>query len=347
MAETMRAVVAHAAGDLRLEERPVPSAGPGQVAVRIRYGGICGSDLHYWRHGAVGDFRLREPLALGHEVVGEVREVGDGVEGLVPGTRVAVHPATPCRQCAQCLSGQRNICPNTAYLGSAARFPHVQGGFAEVLVVPADQILVVPAGLDLRRAAVAEPAAVAWHAVRRAGDVVGKRVLVTGAGPIGCLVVAALRAAGAAEIVVTDVHAAPLAVAEAVGATTTIRVGTAEAAALDGLAADVAIESSGSPAGFNTCLHGVDRGGLVVGLGLLPPGDTAIAANAMITRELRVVGSFRFDLELAEVLGVLRSGLLPADPVITSVLPVDRVAEAFELAADPTGSCKVLLDFAP
>ncbi|WP_086665425.1 L-idonate 5-dehydrogenase [Lentzea kentuckyensis] len=342
----MRAVVAHAAGDLRLEERRLPPVGPGQVAVRIRYGGICGSDLHYWRHGAVGDFRLREPLVLGHEVVGEIREVGAGVEGLVPGAQVAVHPAAPCRQCRQCLSGQRNICASTAYLGSAARFPHVQGGFAEVLVVPADQVHVLPAGLELRRAAVAEPAAVAWHAVRRAGDVSGKRVLVTGAGPIGCLVVAALHAAGAAEIVVTDVHAAPLAVARAVGATSTVQIGTAEAAALDGLAVDVAVESSGSPAGFNTCVHGVDRGGLVVGLGLLPPGDTALAANAIITRELTVVGSFRFDLEFSDVLGVLHSGLLPADPVITSVLPVESVSDAFELAADPTGSCKVLLDFA-
>ncbi|USX54013.1 alcohol dehydrogenase catalytic domain-containing protein [Lentzea sp. HUAS12] len=341
----MRAVVAHGAGELRLEERPLPSPAPGQVAVRIRYGGICGSDLHYWRHGAVGDFRLREPLVLGHEVVGEVREVGAGVRGLEPGARVAVHPATPCRECRQCLSGRHNICPHTAYLGSAARFPHVQGGFADVVVVPAEQVLVLPAGLDLRRAALAEPAAVAWHAVGRAGDVTGKRVLVTGAGPIGCLVVAALHAAGAAEIVVTDVHAAPLAVAAAVGATSTVQVGTAQAAELEGMAADVAVESSGSPAGFDTCLNGVDRGGLVVGLGLLPPGGTAVAANAIITRELRVVGSFRFDLELAEVLTALRSGMLRAEPVITSVLPVGRVSEAFETAADPAASCKVLLDF--
>jgi L-idonate 5-dehydrogenase len=205
-------------------------------------------------------------------------------------------------------------------------------------------VLPLPPGLDLRLAAVAEPAAVAWHAVRQAGDVRGKRVLVTGAGPIGCLVVAALRAAGAAEITVTDVHEAPLAIAKQVGATSTVRVG-AGADGLDELAADLAIESSGSPAGLRTCVYGVDRGGLVVGLGLLPPGDTPVAANALITREVRLVGSFRFDDELTDVLRALADGSLPVDPVVTSVVPAADTQAAFELAADPARSCKVLLDF--
>jgi L-idonate 5-dehydrogenase len=339
----MRAVVAYAKDDLRLEERRTPSPGPGEVAVAVRYGGICGSDLHYWRHGAVGAFRLREPLVLGHEVVGVVSGVGAGVTGIEPGTEVAVHPAYPCGHCRQCLAGRRNTCLDAGYLGSAARFPHVQGGFADILVVPAGHAVPLPAGLGLRRAAIAEPASVAWHAVGQCGPVAGKRVLVTGAGPIGCLVVAALKAAGAAEIVVTDLHPEPLAVAAAVGATRTVRIGAA--GDLDDLAADVAVESSGSPAGFNTCLRAVDRGGVVAGLGLLPPGDAPIAANLIITRELRVVGSFRFDPELATVLDALAAGRLPVEPVVTQVVPVDDVAEAFELAGDPSRSCKVLLDF--
>lgn len=347
---TLRAVVAHGAGDLRLEERPTPVAGPGAVAVGIHYGGICGSDLHYWRHGAVGEFRLREPLILGHEVVGRVQQTGPGVVGLPPGTPVAVHPAVPCGRCRQCAAGRRNTCLDAGYLGSAARYPHVAGGFADVLVVPAERALPLPAGLSLLHAAVAEPAAVAWHAVRQAGEVRGKRVLVTGAGPIGCLVVAALRAAGAEEIIVTDVHDAPLAVAKAVGATSVTRVGAVVDAgaedSLDGLAADVAIESSGNPAALRTCLYGVDRGGLVVCLGLLPPGDSPVAANALITRELKLLGSFRFDTELDEVLQALADGRLPVEPVVTCAVPVERVVEAFELAADPARSCKVLLDFA-
>jgi L-idonate 5-dehydrogenase len=343
-ANSIRAVVAHGAGDLRVEQREVPVPGPGEVAVDIRYGGICGSDLHYWRHGAVGEFRLREPLVLGHEIVGRVRRAGPGTQAPPPGTPVAVHPLASCGTCRQCRAGRRNTCLDAGYLGSAARDPHVQGGFADVLVVPAERVLPLPENLDLRLAALAEPASVAWHAVRQAGDVRGKRVLVTGAGPIGCLVVAALRAAGADEITVTDVHEEPLAVAKAVGATSVVRVGSGPDG-LDALAADLAIESSGSAAGLRTCVYGVDRGGLVVGLGLLPPGDTPVAANAVITRELRLVGSFRFDTELGEVLRALSDGRLPADPVITSVLPVSRADEAFRLAADPGRSSKVLLDF--
>lgn len=340
----MPAVVAHGAGDLRLEELPVPAPGPREVAVSVRYGGICGSDLHYWRHGAVGDFRLREPLVLGHEVSGVVHAVGTGVTGVEPGAEVAVHPATPCRQCPQCRADRRNICARTAYLGSAARFPHVQGGFAGVLVVPRRQVLPLPAGLGPRRAALAEPASVAWHAVRRAGDVTGRRVLVTGAGPIGCLVVAAARAAGAAEVVVTDVHDAPLTIAGRVGATRTVKLGTPDHEALLDLDADVAIESSGTGAGFDTCLDAVARGGRVVGLGLLPPGGTPVVLNKIITRELDVAGSFRFDHEMTEVLAALEGAAL-VDSVITATMPVERFGEAFELAADPSGSCKVLLDF--
>jgi L-idonate 5-dehydrogenase len=346
-----RAVVAHGAGDLRLEPVPVPEPGPGQVAVRIRYGGICGSDLHYWRHGAVGEFRIREPLVLGHEVVGSILSTGSGGgagtggAALATGTAVAVHPATPCGECHPCRSGRPNICPRARYLGSAAHYPHVQGGFRDVLVVPASQVLPLPDGLDAYGAAAAEPASVAWHAVRQAGDVRGARVLVTGAGPIGCLVVASLRSAGAAEIVVTDLHRQALDVAEAVGATRTVLVAGPDTTVLAGLDADVAVESSGSAAGLNTCLHALARGGLLVGLGLLPPGDAPVAANLVITRELRVAGSFRFGGEMAEVLGALADGRLRAGPVVTSTVPVEDMAEAFALAADPSRSCKVLLDF--
>lgn len=340
----MRAVVAHGPGDLRLEERPDPAAGPGEVAIRVRYGGICGSDLHYWRHGAVGDFRLREPLVLGHEVAGVVQSVGDGVEVPV-GTSVVVHPATPCQACGFCADGRANLCPETGYLGSAARFPHVQGGFSDTLVMPATHVRPLPAGLDLRRAAVAEPAAVAVHAVRKAGDVLGKRVLVTGAGPIGCLVVAALRMAGAGEIVVTDLHELPLSVAGAVGGTRLVRIGDPDAEKLDFLGADVAIESSGSPAGFDTCVRAVVRGGSIVALGMTPPGPSPVAVNMMIARELSVTGSFRFTTELDDVVAALADGSLAADPVVTAVLPVSLLHEAFELAGDPVRSCKVLLDF--
>ena len=167
----MLGCVIHGQDDLRVAELPVPRPGPGQALVAVRYGGVCGSDLHYWRHGGVGDFRLREPMVLGHEVVGTVVEYGADASGPAPGSAVAVHPATPCGVCPECAAGRRNVCRDTRYLGSAARFPHVQGGFAAQVVVPAEQVRALPDGLELRRAALAEPLSVALHAVRRAGGV--------------------------------------------------------------------------------------------------------------------------------------------------------------------------------
>ena len=343
----MLVCVARGAGDLRVEDRPDPQPGPDEVSVEIDLGGICGSDLHYYHRGAVGDFRIQEPLVLGHEVVGRVASLGHGVPptgvtGLELGTPVAVHPATPCNACPECRSGRRNVCRNTRYLGSAARVPHVQGGFSRHLVVPADQVHVLPPGLDLRRAVLAEPLAVALHAVRRAGDVAGRHVLVTGAGPIGCLVVAALRAAGA-EVTATDLVDEALAVAAAVGATATVRADDAAASWPDEV--DVAIEASGSAAGLASCLSRTRRGGTVVQLGLLPPGDTPIAGNLVATRELTLTGAFRFDTEFAEALQLLADGL-PVDPVVTHVFPVESAVAAFDLAGDRHQACKVLLDFA-
>ncbi|MGW6794728.1 L-idonate 5-dehydrogenase [Streptomyces chartreusis] len=339
----MLGCVIHGRDDLRVEELPVPLPGPGQALVAVRYGGVCGSDLHYWRHGGVGDFRLREPMLLGHEVVGTVVAYGHGASGPLAGTAVAVHPATPCGRCPECGDGRRNVCRDTRYLGSAARFPHVQGGFAARVVVPADQLRPLPAGLDLRRAALAEPLSVALHAVRRAGNVAGRHVLVTGAGPIGCLVVAAAKAADAARVTVTDLLPAALEYARAAGADTVVRADERDDAGWPA-EVDVAIEASGVAAGLDTCLRLVRRGGVVVQLGMLPPGQSPFAGNLVVSREIELRGAFRFDTEFDAALELLAvEGSF--DGLVSAVVPVRRAEEAFALAADRSRSCKVLLDF--
>lgn len=337
----MRACVAYGAGDLRTAEVAALPLRPGEVAVDIELGGICGSDLHYWRDGGVGDYRIREPLVLGHEVVGRVAELGDRVDGPAPGTPVAIHPATVCDRCAPCRAGRHNVCANVRYLGSAARLPHVQGGFQERLNVPAAQVVSLPPGLPADRAVLAEPLAVALHAVHRAGDVLGRDVLVTGSGPIGVLVVAVLRAAGAASITVTDLVPEALQVARGVGATATIALGSDPDPTPE--SADVVIEASGATPALRTALGTVRRGGVVVLLGMLPPGEVAFAGNVGVTKELDVRGSFRFDREFGEALDLLAAGL-PVDGVVTAVRPLAEAMPAFQLAADRRRSCKVLLD---
>ncbi len=336
----MRALVIHGVSDLRVDERPEPAPGPGEVEVRIVVGGICGSDLHYYHDGGVGDFRLREPMVLGHEVAGTVARVGPGVAGIRGGDRVAVHPARPCGACDSCRTGRSNLCTDMRFLGSAARFPHMQGGFSELLVVSAAQVVPVPDHLALDRAVFAEPLAVGLHAAHRAGDLHGRDVLITGAGPIGILAVLAVRRAGASRVIVTDLVDEPLAVARAVGATDAVNVRT------DGSplpAVDVAIEMSGAPAGLASCLNAVRRGGRIVTIGLMPPGASAAPLNLVTTRELEVLGSFRFIGEYAEAVSALADGL-EIGPLMSGIFPLSRAREAFDLASDRTAATKVQLD---
>lgn len=343
-APTTRAVVAHGRDDLRVERVPLAPPLPDEALVDITYGGICGSDLHYWRHGAAGESVLRAPMVLGHEVVGRVARAAADGSGPAVGTRVAVHPATPGPGDGSRYPADRpNLSPGGSYLGSAARYPHCDGAFAEQAVLPTRMLRPLPDALSWEVAALTEPASVAWHALARARDVAGRRVLVVGAGPIGLLVVAAARTLGAAEVVAVDLHPAPLALAGQLGATATIAATDADAlAAVD---ADVVLESSGSPRGLATAVRGATRGGRVVMVGLLPTGEQPALISLAIARELELVGSFRFVDEIDEVIARLADGSLAVGPVVTHRFPLDRALEAFATAADATRSSKVLLRF--
>ena len=339
------AVVAHGRDDLRIEALPEPTPSASETVVAIAYGGVCGSDLHYWTHGAAGESILREPMVLGHEVVGTVLTAAADGSGPAAGSKVAVHPATPGPDDAGTRwPGERpNIAPGATYLGSAARFPHTAGAFARRVALPSRMLRVLPDGLGLREAALVEPASVAWHAVNRAGDVRGKRVLVIGAGPIGALIVAVLRHRGAGEIVAVDMHELPLSVSRAVGADRSL-LATREddVAAVD---ADVVLESSGSARGLMSAVRGATRGGRVVMVGLLPTGEQPVLVSLAITRELELVGSFRFADEIDEVIAALADGSLTVDPVVTHEFAVEDTAAAFEVALDSSRSGKVLLRF--
>src|SRR3954447_10945335 len=211
------AVVIHAPRELRLEETEVPALGPKDVEVRIRHGGICGSDLHYYQDGGFGTVRIREPFIPGHEIAGEVMLTGPAVTRVRPGDKVAVDPSRPCGHCRYCLEGMPRHCLDMRFFGSAMRFPHVQGGFREVLVCTEAQAVPVPQGLRLEHAVFAEPLSVCLHGATQAGPLLGKRVLVTGTGPIGALALLVARQAGAREIVTTDLADPPLQLARCIG----------------------------------------------------------------------------------------------------------------------------------
>ncbi|WP_422933236.1 L-idonate 5-dehydrogenase [Sinomonas sp. P47F7] len=341
----VRAVVAHARDDVRVDLVPEPVPGPDEALVAIELGGICGSDLHYWLHGAAGESILRDPLVLGHEVVGRViRRAEDGT-GPAAGVRVAVHPATPGPVGGPRFPADRpNLSPGGTYLGSAATRPHRGGAFADRVALPARMLRPIPETLDPRAAALIEPLSVAWHAVKQAGEVAGKRVLVVGAGPIGALVVSVLAHHGAGETIVTDLFEAPLQRAVELGAHRTVLA--SEAAELEGLDADIVIESSGSVPGLRTAIRAATRGGRVVMLGLLPPGDQPVPVSTAIARELELVGSFRFNDEIDDVIAALSARELDPTAVVTHVFDADQALEAFGVARDASTSGKVLLKFA-
>jgi L-idonate 5-dehydrogenase len=344
----MKTLICHGAGDLRLEEQPEP--GPpqaDQIQVQLAYGGICGSDLHYHQHGGFGTVRLKEPMALGHEVSGLVAAVGTAVRGFSPGDPIAISPSRPCTACRFCQRGLHNQCLHMRFYGSAMPFPHVQGAFSETLLIDARQAHRVEHGLDLSLAALAEPLSVGLHAIHRAGDVLGKQVLVTGCGPIGSLLIGALRRAGAARIVAVDLAELPLACARQMGADETINIGT-EAQALapyqsDKGQFDVVFEASGSPAALHSALDLIAPRGTLVTVGL--GGDLALPMNKIVAKEIDLRGSFRFHTEFATALRFLSLGLIDGTPVISRIVPLEHAIEAFELAADKRQSLKVQIAF--
>ena len=345
--DTIRICRLHGQGDLRIETEAARAPEPGEVQVAIGAGGICGSDLHYFHHGGIGTIRGREPIILGHEAAGHVTAIGAGVTGLAPGDLVAVNPSQPCGACRFCDAGLPNQCLNMTFRGSAMYLPHAQGLFRDRMTVAAAQCLPVPGEVTAAEAACAEPLAVCLHAASLAGEIAGARVLVTGAGPIGAFCVAAASAAGAAEIVVTDLEDAPLDVAMRMGAGRSVNVAR-DPAGLDPWKAekgrfDIVFEcSAAAPAIAQAieCLR--PRGRLIqVGTG----GPTALPLNLLVGKEIVLQGSFRFDEEFARAVALIGERRIDVRPVITGSWPMEEAARAFAAAGDRTRSVKVQLRF--
>ena len=342
----MKSIVIHAAKDLRIEDRDMPEPGQGEVQVALATGGICGSDLHYYLHGGFGAIRLREPMILGHEVSGHITKLGHGVTGLHVGQLVAVSPSRPCYQCIYCTQGTHNQCLNMRFYGSAMPFPHIQGAFSEILVADASQC--VPAdGLTPGEAAMAEPLAVVLHATRRAGEMLGKSVLVTGCGPIGILAILAARRAGADLIVATDLSDFTLAMAKRIGADEVINMATAPEG-LDKFTPnkgtfDVLYECSGAAPALIAGIKAMRPGGTIMQLGL--GGDMTLPMMAITSKELALKGSFRFHSEFSVGVSLMQKGLIDVRPLITQTLPLAQAHKAFDVASDRSKAVKAQISF--
>jgi L-idonate 5-dehydrogenase len=328
----MHALVIHAPLDLRIEDVPTPEPEAHQLLIRVRAGGICGSDLHYFNHGGFGTVRIKEPMVLGHEVSGVVSRAGCEVTDMPVGTRVAINPSRPCGHCEYCQQGLQNHCLDMRYYGSAMRTPHVQGAFRQEIVIDRSQ---------------AHSVSVALHAVRRAGPLLGKRVLVTGCGPIGALIVAAARRAGAAHIVATDVNELPLKSAREVGADQTFNI-LQTPDALRPFAAgkgtfDVLIEASGNASALRGAFDAIRPRGVIVQVGL--GGDVPLPMNVIVVKEFDLRGAFRFHEEFAIAVELLNKRLIDTKPLISDIFSYRDSLKAFETANDRSKAMKVIVDF--
>jgi L-idonate 5-dehydrogenase len=348
MNKLMLAAVLHGIKDLRVEERPRPELSPGHVLLRVRRAGICGSDVHYFEEGRVGIFEMSAPFILGHEIMGEVADVAKDVPQPAIGQRVVVNPAWQCGQCDYCRSGRGNLCRRVRMLGSASTKPPTNGAFSEYLLIQAEQCFPIPAHLDDGLAAMMEPFAVALHALRRAGSVAGKQVIVTGGGPIGLLTVIAARALGATTIALSDPLAERRQTAVQVGADCAFDPAEAsfkdQLMTLTGDGFDLLFEASGAPPALKQAFQVVRRGGTLVQIGSLTSPEIALPINQLMARELQLVGSFRYGNVWEQAIRLVASARVNLQPLISRVMPLRQAPEALALAAAKSGVVKVQLD---
>ena len=343
----MKSIKIHGAMDLRIDDYPLEKISSNQVEISIATGGICGTDLHYYKHGGFGHIKLKEPMVLGHEVSGHVTKLGSKVTNLSIGQLVSVSPSRPCNKCMFCLEGNQNHCINMKFYGSAMPFPHIQGAFRERLIAE-DYQCVVADGLSPEEAAMAEPLAVCLHAIKQAGDIFGKKVLIIGSGPIGTLGVLSARRAGAEEILVTDISDKALEFSNLVGADKVINTSKnypqIEKFQVGKGYFDLAIECSGSASGINDAIKCLKPKGTLIQLGL--GGDILMPLVSVTTKELNIKGSFRFHSEFELAVKMMKKKLIDVKPLITHSIPFQNAEQGFKIAMDEKeNSMKVQLIF--
>lgn len=323
--EMLAAVLARA-HEVSVETVPVPAIEASDVLVRIAAVGLCGSDVHFYEDGRVGDLVVEKPLILGHEASGTVVAVGADVDVGRIGERVAIEPQRPCRHCRYCMTGRYNLCESMRFFSA----PPVDGAFAEYLAVPAD--FAYPIGDDIsdHAAALMEPLSVAIAAVRKAGVVPGSSLLVSGAGPIGILIAQAARAFGATRIVVSDPLGARRDAAERYGATEVIDPLVEQ---LDERSVDAYIDASGVASAVQAGLRALRPGATAILVGM---GSPTIPLDVFLvqSRELTVSGLFRYVDTWPTAMALVTAGLVELNSLVTESFPLEGLEYALDHNAD-------------
>lgn len=330
----MKALYLVEKGKLEFRDIAEPTCGPEEVLVRIRACGICGSDVHYYRSGGIGAAQVREPMILGHEAGGDVVEVGERVEGIRAGMRVAIEPQVSCGTCRHCQSGRYNLCPDVRFMAT----PPVDGALTELVAVGQEYAFELPASLDYEQGAMIEPLSCSLSGAMKGQVKVGDVAVVLGTGPIGVLMCACARACGATRVVACDLVPSRLEFAREMGATHTVKVDEEDARAAvdaltDGFGADVVFETAGATPATQMTIELVRAGGTTVWLGF-GKEEVSIAATMLVRKEVRVIGNRRYAHAYKDAIRMVTRGDVDVKKCITRRFPFERADEAVAFAAE-------------
>lgn len=327
----MRASVLTGVGTLAIEDRPVPSPAPHEVLVEVAAVGVCGSDVHYYRHGRIGDHVVTEPMILGHELSGRITAVGAHVDADRVGQRVAIEPQRPCRRCQQCMSGNYNLCPHMRFFAT----PPVDGALCRFVTIDTEMAHRVPDSMSDEAAALLEPLSVAIATMRKAAVTPGSSVLIAGAGPIGVMCAQTARAFGATRIVVSDPAPARRERVRRFGATEVLDPAVDDITALDP-AVNAFVDASGAPPAVVSGIKAVGPAGRVVLVGM-GADDYSLPISYIQNMELIVTGVFRYTDTWPTAIALVTSGAVELDSLVTGRFDLDHVADALDSDADPAG----------
>src|ERR687895_696219 len=337
-----RAAVLYAPGDLRVEERPVPEPGRREVCVEIAAVGVCGSDVHYYEHGRIGPFVVREPLILGHESAGREAALGSEVTRHAVGDRVALEPGVPCGRCRECRAGRYNLCRDVRFFAT----PPVDGAFADYVTIHEDFAFALPDALSDNAGALMEPLSVGIWACRKAGVTAGDHVLVTGAGPIGLLAMQVAFAQGATEVTVTDIAGERLQIVRRLGATRALNVAE-DPLEETGLEADVLIECSGNERALGDGIRCVRPAGVAVVVGMGPNEETSVPLAFIQTSEITLTGTFRYANTYPTAIDLAATGKVDLDAMVTSHYGLAETEEALQASGKDPANVKPMVIPAP
>ncbi|KAL8197166.1 UNVERIFIED_CONTAM: hypothetical protein K2H54_014520 [Gekko kuhli] len=341
-------VVVHKAGDLRLENRPIPEPGPNEVLLKMHSVGICGSDVHYWQRGRIGDFVVNSPMVLGHEASGTVVKVGSSVTTLKKGDRVAIEPGVPRETDEFCKTGRYNLSPSIFFCAT----PPDDGNLCRYYTHNASFCYKLPENVTFEEGALIEPLSVGIHACRRAGVTLGSKVFICGAGPIGLVTLLVAKVMGASQVVISDLSASRLKTAKELGADFTVDVKNESPRELAekvknmlGSMPEITMECSGAEASIQAAIHATRSGGTVVLVGMGPEMVTLPLVSAA-AREVDIKGIFRYCNTWPMAIAMLASKKVNVQPLVTHRFPLEKALEAFETTRKCIG-IKVMLKCDP